>query len=230
MRHFQTGIIGLTGVVLLGALAVGAATKDVGKKVATGQYAVQTAVFNSSQSLTVLPNAADQTPLPDADAPSSEIEGMCVEITAAATELLFSDSFETGDARAWGPDAVPQFSAIRMLDLELTVRFAEGVAGDHLVRLKLLTPKGYHYQTLSVPVTSVLELQGSQRQVEGYPRPLAVRVLSRAGTPSLPEVTISIPVGGTPIVTNSLYGSWTTEAYLDDQSKVCASLQFVLTP
>jgi hypothetical protein len=117
-----------------------------------------------------------------------------------------------------------------MLDLDLTVHFVDGFVGDHLLHLKLSTPKGHHYQTLSVPITSDPGKSKSLRRIEGYPRPLAVSLVQKAASPSLPEVTLSVPVGGTAIVASSIYGMWTAEAYLDDQSEVCASQTFVLTP
>ena len=230
MRDDHNGIAGLTGVFLLGALAVGAAGPNVRVDDVTTQEPAQTAVFIPSQLQAIPTEYVDLTPTNGSEAPPAKAADGCAEIVVGATELVFSDSFENGDTSSWGPGTLARFSAIRMLDLELTVRFAEALAGDHLVRLKLLTPKGHHYQTLSIPITSMVKRQGSQRRVEGYPRPLAVRVLQKAGSPSLPEVTISVPVGGTPIVTSSIYGMWTAEAYLDDQSEVCASQQFVLTP
>jgi len=230
MRDDHNGIAGLVGVVLLGALAVGAADQNARVKEATVQQPAQTAVFIASQPQPGPNESADPTPPNAPEAPPAKVVGGCAGIVVGATELVFSDSFETGDTSVWGPEALARFSASRMLDLELTVRFTKAIAGDHLVRLKLLTPKGHHYQTLSLPITSIAKRQGSRRRVEGYPRPLVVRVVHKTGSLSLPGVTLSVPVGGTPIVTNSLFGMWTAEAYLDDQEEVCASQTFALSP
>jgi len=226
MRDDHIGIAGLTGIVLLGALAVGAADPNA----PVNQEPAQTAVFKGVQPQAIPTEPVDPTQTNGSETPTAKAAAGCAGIVVGATEMVFSDNFETGDDSAWGPEALARFSAIRMLDLNLTVRFVDGSAGDHLLRLKLLTPKGHHYQTLSARIASDPKKSGSLRRVEGYPRPLVVRLLKNAGLPSLPEVTLSVPVGGTPIVANSIYGMWTAEAYLDDHSEVCASQPFVLTP
>ena len=226
MRDDHKKVAGLTGVVLLGALAVGATEPNA----PVDQEPAQTAVFVASQLQAIPTESVDPTLTNGSEAPPVKAAVGCAGIVVGATEMVFSDSFETGDTSTWGPGALARFSAIRMLDLDLTVRFADGFSGDHLLHLKLLTPKGHHYQTLSVAIASDPGKSQSLRRVEGYPRPLAVRPVQKAGTPSLPEVTLSVPVGGTPIVANSIYGMWTVEAYLDDHSEVCASQSFILTP
>lgn len=215
---------GLTGVILLGALAVGAAGPDeLPKPAHTAILDVPRLQVLSAESVGPIPANGSE------DLPAKTTLG-CAGIVVGATELMFSDGFETGDTGAWGPGALARFSAIRMLDLNLTVRFVDGFAGDHLLHLRLFTPKGHHYQTLSVPIASdPVPLKG-ERPIGGYPRPVAVRLIQKAGSPSLPEVTLSVPVGGTPIVSNSIYGMWTAEAFLDDQSEFCASQPFFLVP
>ncbi len=153
----------------------------------------------------------------------------CVGIEVGAGSLLFADGFESGDTSAWGsPD--PRFSATRVLDLELLTRFADDFTGDHLLRLKLLTPKGHHYQTLTVPVATAAE-QNARRRVAGFPRPLAVRLADPvAGEGSAPVVAVPLPVAGTAIVTSSLYGRWTVEAFVDDEPAACAAAVFYLHP
>jgi hypothetical protein len=230
MRDDHIAIAGLTAVVLLGALAVGAAGPDTSVNNVTDQEAPQTAVFIPSERQAVPSESVEPTPAYDSKVLSAKAIIGCSGIVVRATELVFSDSFETGDTDSWGPEALARFSASRILDLEFAVRFTEGLAGDHVLRLKLLTPKGHHYQTLSVPITSSAKRQGSRRRVDGYPRPLAVRMVHKAGISSLPEVNLSVPVGGTPIVTSSIHGTWTAEAYLDDDGEACASQPFVLTP
>jgi hypothetical protein len=195
----------------------------------TPDVPVQTAVADVQQpaAQTV---SVDLTPADGSGTLPAKAAGGCTGIDVRATELVFSDSFETGDTDWWGPEAWARFSASRMLDLEFTVRFTDEPVGDHVLHLKLITPKGYHYQTLSIPITTSTKRQGSQRRVEGYPRPLAVRLVQKAGVSSSPEVRLSVPVGGTPIVTSSIFGGWTAEAYLDDQVEACASQPFVLIP
>ena len=224
MRNDHRRMVGLSGVVLLGALAVGATGPN------DPQEPVLSAVLDVPRLQAIPSETVDPTPPNGLVAPPGKVALECSGIVVGATELVFSDSFETGDTGNWGPEALARFSAIRMLDLNLTVRFADGFSGDHLLHLKLYTPKGHHYQTLSVWIASDLGHTKSLRRIEGYPRPEAVRPLNEAGSLSPPEVTLSVPVGGTPIVTNSIFGMWTAEAYLDDQNEACSSQPFVLTP
>ena len=73
--------------------------------------------------------------------------------------VLFADGFESGDTSVWGsPD--PHFFATRVLDLVIETRFAGDLEGDHLLRLRLTTPKGHHYQTLTLPIA----FETSQRE------------------------------------------------------------------
>ena len=213
-------VVGLTGVLLVWALAAGAAepTRRV------NQDPAPTAV------LLISPPQIVPTPVKASEAPRAKAAAGCDGIIVSAGGLIFTDGFETGDTQVWEQGEQARFSTVRILDLDFTIRFDDGFSGDHLLHLKLLTPKGHHYQTLSTWMTSDPALRKSLRRVEGYPRPLAVRLWRKAGLPSLPEVTLSIPVGGTQIVTNSIYGMWTAEAYLDDQSEVCAAQLFILAP
>ncbi len=220
----------IIGFILFGALTAGAAGPNDSAKGATAQEPVLTSIFNTSQLQEVPIESVDSTPSYGSEGPPAKAAAQCAGIVVTATELLFSDGFESGDTNPWGPEALPQFSAIRMLDLDLTVLFVDGFNGDHLLHLRLFTPKGHHYQTLSVGIASASASRKSMRLIEGYPRPVAVRLLNEAGSSSLPEVTLSVPVGGTPIGVSSLYGMWTAEAYLDEQSEACASQPFVLTP
>ncbi len=223
MRDHHTRTAGLIGVILLGVSAAGAAgpiTRDV---------PVHSAVADI-QLPTVQTVSADPIPAAGSDQLPDKAAGSCTGIDVRATELVFSDSFETGDTGWWEPEALARFSASRMLDLEFTVRFTDEPVGDHVLHLKLFTPKGHHYQTLSLPITTSAKRQGSRRRVEGFPRPLAIRMVQKAGVSSPPEIRLSVPVGGTPIVTSSIFGVWTAEASLDDQVEACASQPFVLIP
>jgi len=88
------------------------------------------------------------------------------------------------------------FSASEVLDLKLSTRVRRGLEGAHVLQIKVFTPRGYAYQTLTVPFT--------------VPRP---------GTQGpLPELVATLPVAGTAIVANSLYGRWTVQPFLDGAS------------
>ncbi len=158
-------------------------------------------------------------------------ENACAGIQPQAGTQLFVDGFESGDASAWGGNS--SFRATRILDLGLEVRFAAGFAGDHVLHVKLLTPKGHHYQTLTAPVATGAAPAAALRPVEGFPRPLAVLLARAAAGGAAGETSVlqTLPVAGTAIVSNALYGQWTATPYLDDETEPCGpSANFFIVP
>ena len=84
------------------------------------------------------------------------------------------------------------FSATEILDLKLSTRVRRGLEGAHVLQIKVFTPRGYAYQILTVPITGT-------------------------GGPAQ-ELSATLPVAGTAITANSLYGRWTVEPFLDGAS------------
>ena len=132
------------------------------------------------------------------------------------------------------------FSATRILDLQLDAMLRRTYVGPHTLHLKLFTPRGHLYQVLTVPFTSSAKAaDGSaptpapKRWVEGYPQPLeekALRSVTHEGETAY-QVTATLPVAGTSIMTNSLYGEWKVEPYLDQQAAPCGDVRsFVINP
>ena len=137
----------------------------------------------------------------------------------------------------------PTFSARETLDLELRTQVRPVIEGDHLLRLKLLTPRGYLYQTITVPFRFAAtagdesDKRPPTRVVPGYPRPLEVQTLgarptgreTRGAAPAglqrrgatSDAATARLPVGGTSITLGSLFGQWTVVPYLDDETAPC---------
>lgn len=117
-------------------------------------------------------------------------------------------------------------------DLRLLVGLLGEVSGSHLLEMKLRTPAGHHYQTLTAPIATELGEGGRERRVPGYPRPLPVQLLAPEAFPDGPALTaeLGLPVAGTPIVNGSLYGTWNIELLLDGQPMACEIRNlFVLT-
>lgn len=107
------------------------------------------------------------------------------------------------------------FSASSILDLQLEGALSPSVKGQHQVEFKVYTPKGHLYQTL--PATMSTPASGTDRRMRESPKRTAVATL---------------PVAGTTIVTNSLYGEWRVEAFLDgERETVCTRpVSFVIEP
>lgn len=147
-------------------------------------------------------------------APAEEPISFCARLTAVPVD---------------GSSAVGQraeFSAREITDLELRFLLTGRVSGDHTLEVKLTTPNGHHYQTLTAPVTTDSARWGTLKEVPTYPRPLPVQQLTpvtRAGGTAY-ETSLSFPVGGTAIVTSSLYGMWRVEVLLDGVPASCEIL------
>jgi hypothetical protein len=107
------------------------------------------------------------------------------------------------------------------------VLFAQAVArrqtGDHVVEVKVYSPKGNLYQSISIPFTASAVAAGAERRLEGYPEPVAVQKLGPItvnGVNSM-AVKVTLPVAGTPVVNNSLYGTWKVNAFVDGAATFC---------
>jgi hypothetical protein len=108
------------------------------------------------------------------------------------------------------------FSATHILDLRLATLLRRELPGPHVLELKLFTPRGHLYQTLTVPFTASGQSRGD-RLVDGYPRPMReqeTRPVTNQGSTAF-ELVATLPVGGTAIMTNSLYGEWRVDPQLD---------------
>ena len=128
-----------------------------------------------------------------------------------------------------------KFSAKKTLDLELRTRLkgVRRLSGEHLLHLKLYTPRGYLYQTITVPFyrkprkaekphPEDLKFE-PVRVVPGFPRALDVQKTKRArkGRKRYDTVTARLPVAGTSITLGSLFGRWTVVPFLDNETAPC---------
>ena len=105
------------------------------------------------------------------------------------------------------------FSATEVLDLEFQVLVRPDLLAGRGLELKILTPKGHLYPTLALPAPSDPADAAPQRR-------------SRYRT-----VTARLPVAGTTIVNNSLYGAWKAEAFVAGERTACARPRsFVINP
>lgn len=105
------------------------------------------------------------------------------------------------------------FSAAEILDLEFQVVVPVD-ASPAALELKLFTPKGHLYQKLDVPSASPTSSSSPPKRKPRYR-----------------TITARLPVAGTTIVNNSLYGTWRVEAYFEGERVACAKPRtFVIKP
>ena len=127
------------------------------------------------------------------------------------------------------------FSAKKTLDLRLRayLKSKRKISGDHLLHLKLYTPRGYLYQTITVPFYRKPRRREKPRPgdftfepirvVPGFPRALDVQKTKRLrrGRKRYDTVTARLPVAGTSITLGSLFGRWTVVPFLDNGTAPC---------
>jgi len=112
------------------------------------------------------------------------------------------------------------FHASRTTDLTLAVILPGNTQGEHEVELRIFTPRGHLYQSIRVPLAPPGK-SPENRTINGYPMAVpqvALKPEAYRGKTFL-KAEIPFPVGGTQISTNSLYGRWRIEAYLDGNRK-----------
>lgn len=133
------------------------------------------------------------------------------------------------DGQAFAPTTA-SFSATQILDVTATaiLRLSsrpDFATGDHVMEFRFKSPDGHLYQSVSVPFTTNAASAGKEQKVNGYPLPVA-RQAARAVTYQRVNqlgVSATLPVAGTLIIQNSLYGRWTVEATVDGEKSRCSS-------
>jgi hypothetical protein len=128
------------------------------------------------------------------------------------------------------------FSATQIIDLDVSVLFTNSsssrLRGDHKAEIRLFTPRGHLYQSFLIPFTSDTSKRGKSVFVPGYPQPLPMQVVQPVANGNLKYLRAftTLPVAGTPILMNSMYGTWTADAVLDDAKSPCSTRsKFTLT-
>jgi hypothetical protein len=130
-----------------------------------------------------------------------------------------------------GPQ-LPAYSATQILDLRFRT-FLKGLPdGPHVLELRVSTPKGHLYQVLTVPFTAPIpnvpapmprerkDLGASAFSEEAAKNETEAKAVIDEPA-RRPSVDTTFPVGGTAIVTSSLYGRWTVTPHLDGSLPPC---------
>jgi hypothetical protein len=115
------------------------------------------------------------------------------------------------------------FRATKILDLEFSTTLRKRVEGEHVLQLRVYTPRGFLYQTLAVPF---------ERARDRKPEPGPARaVKARYFEPEPTDLTARLPVAGTSIMASALYGKWTVVPHLDGSPEPCGpGRSFVIRP
>jgi hypothetical protein len=154
-----------------------------------------------------------------------------VEAAGCAQVVVGSEQLNKGQFTS-------SFSASSILDVDISATFVPGTtkrfeSGNHVVEVRVYTPHNYLYQTISVPFTADPKRTGQTIRLEGYPHPLPIQQMRtvKQGNSSVMAVSARLPVGGTMISANSLYGVWTAQVYVDGETLPCSqAAKFTVTP
>ncbi|NOZ79558.1 MAG: hypothetical protein GXP48_10350 [Acidobacteria bacterium] len=117
-----------------------------------------------------------------------------------------------------------RFSATRTTDLVFHVLFQGKLDKNHVVTLKVYTPRGHLYQTLNVPVAPQKgHTPMGSRRLAGYPYPVRIKAPQalKYNNVLYDSINVRLPVAGSSIVTSSLYGRWKVEIQMDGMRKPC---------
>ncbi len=117
-----------------------------------------------------------------------------------------------------------KYSAVKTTDLRVHVVLPDTFKEEHVISLKFYTPAGHLYRQIDVPVTPEIGREGTQtRRLPGYPYPVTVAVpeITRVAGELAPSIEVRFPVGGTSIVTSSLYGMWRVNGMVDGVELRC---------
>jgi hypothetical protein len=130
----------------------------------------------------------------------------------------------------------PSFSASKVIDVEFAILFSKPVATQfsnvHIVEFRVYTPTGGLYESLVIPMTTNRKRAGERHRVPGHPDLVPVQVLESVsnGQGQGMYVKVRLPIAGTPIVSNSLYGKWKAAALVEDELSSCGQpAEFTIT-
>lgn len=110
------------------------------------------------------------------------------------------------------PHARDPFSVRKTLDLQFRMRVRARDEEAHVVSFRVLTPNGHLYQELQAP-PEVKKNKENDDDGDDHDD----RESSRS------RVSARLPVAGTFIATNSLFGKWRVVPYIDDDPEPCAA-------
>lgn len=165
----------------------------------------------------------------------------CLSVSVGSMQSLGPGN-GNGNGNAYGlaerefESGVTQFSATKVTDVEFAIIFSPTIAAQftntHVVEFRVYTPQGNLYESISIPITSNPARAGEKHRVAGYPDLIPVQVLTSIahGNGKGMYAKVTLPVAGTPIVANSLYGTWRAEAVVEDELAPCSTpAQFTIT-
>jgi len=155
------------------------------------------------------------------------------DLAVAQTADLTCVKLDVKSGLQTNPYTTKIFYATKTVDLTIMAYFKQKPSRDHVLELKITTPDGFLYRSMSFPIAASTRQTG-QRRVPGYPDPLPEQqMFSERGLAGVNQYRIEVPfpVAGTDIVSSGLYGKWKLDAILDGARTPCTqAFTFTLKP
>lgn len=160
----------------------------------------------------------------------------CIAVAALGASAQQRDcpATATSSPDSGAPIFAGSFSATQVIDIDIHALFTtaqlQKLAGAHVAEFRIFTPRKHLYQSIAVPFSSDKGEKGKAHRVDGYPKPLPLTILSPISYQSrnYHGVSARLPLAGTTIVANSLYGEWTVATYVDGKSDACGTAVFTI--
>jgi len=164
----------------------------------------------------------------------------CMAVLTGSREMMGSgnseDDQEFGGNQQGQGNEPRSYKATSVIDIDFAIVFSPETlarySNSHWVEFRVLGPKGNLYQSIAIPFTADAKKAGERHRVPGYPELIPVQLLKpiQFGSGQGMIAKVRLPVAGTPIVNNSLYGRWKAVAYIDGETVSCSlPAEFVIT-
>jgi len=166
---------------------------------------------------------------PAAVAVNSKPDKHCLAVVVGSPQQLGNGNGQKNDDEREFESGATTFAATNVTDIEFAIVFSPQVASQfssvHLVEFRVFTPSGNLYESLSLPITTDAKRAGERHRVPGYPDLVPVQVLKPIthGNGNGLFAKVKLPVAGTPILSNSLYGTWKADALVEEQTTSCST-------
>ena len=144
-------------------------------------------------------------------------------VVAEAAEHMCA-TFEVSSVESPQPVGTGDFSAVKTSDIIVHVVFPDEFKEEHVITVRFQTPNQHLYRVIDVPIAPLGTRAPGTRKLPDYPYPVEVKVPTETKDVSgetVVSVQIRFPVGGTSIVTSSLYGEWHVTGLIDGRELRC---------
>ncbi|MCD4749528.1 MAG: hypothetical protein K8R59_09145 [Thermoanaerobaculales bacterium] len=148
------------------------------------------------------------------------VVGLWAFVPAEAADGICA-RFEVSSVEKPTPREGGKFSAVKTTDLIVHVLFQDEIKEELVVTLRFYTPNRHLYREMDIPIAPSGTRAPGKRTLPNYPYPVEVKVPNTTRPGGEPAIEVRFPVGGTSIVSSSLYGTWTVSGLINGKELRC---------